>query len=333
MLSPIALGDRDDQLLADVAWEVEVDVRHRRKLVVQEPSQREVVCDRIDVGEAGEVADDRADRAAASAPWWQEVSRRVSPAHLERRLAGELEHLVVEEEEARQAELVDQRELVVEASARLRLVTQSAQGSVALVERVAADLRELEDRRLLPVGEVGIAVAELLGQVELEPAGELDASLGCRTVEGEALEHLLGSAKEALTVSAPLRLASFERGSAADRNEDVLEQRAPRVMRMHVAGRDRLHAEVLREVAEQCAAPGVSPFVRPLELDEEALPSEGLGKARCAVRVPNAEAVACTAGQADEAFGELCDELERNRRAAAVLGLRDLGDAFPHGPP
>ena len=175
------------------------------------------------------------------------------------------------------------------------------------VERVAADRRELEDRRLLPVGEVGIAVAELLGQVELEPAGELDASLGCRTVEGEALEHLLGSAEEALPVSAPLRLAPFERGSAADRNEDVLEQRAPRVMRVHVARRDGLHAEVLREIAEQCAAPGVPPFVRPLELDEEAPPPEGLGKARCAVRIPNAEAVARTAGQADEAFRELRD--------------------------
>ena len=84
-------------------------------------------------------------------------------------------------------------------------------------------------------------------------------------------------------------------------------------MRVHVSRRDRFHAEVLREVAEQCAAPGVSPLVRPLELDEEALPSEGLGKARCAVRAPNAEAVARAAGEADESFRELCDELERNR--------------------
>ena len=39
VLSPVALGDRDDQLLADVAREVEVDVRHRRELAVQEPSR------------------------------------------------------------------------------------------------------------------------------------------------------------------------------------------------------------------------------------------------------------------------------------------------------
>ena len=123
VLSPVALGDRDDQLLADVAWEVEVDVRHRRKLVVQEAAEREVVRDRIDVGEAGEVADDRADRAAASSTGRKEMSRRVEPAHLERSFAGELEHLVVEEEEPGEPELVDQRELVVQAGARLALAT------------------------------------------------------------------------------------------------------------------------------------------------------------------------------------------------------------------
>ena len=69
VLAPVALGDADDELLADVAREVEVDVRHRGELAVQEASERELVRDRIDVREAGEVADDRADRASrARAP-------------------------------------------------------------------------------------------------------------------------------------------------------------------------------------------------------------------------------------------------------------------------
>ena len=67
VLVAVALGDGDDQLLADVAREVEVDVRDRGQLAVEEAAEREVVRDRVDVREAGQVADDRADRAAAAA--------------------------------------------------------------------------------------------------------------------------------------------------------------------------------------------------------------------------------------------------------------------------
>jgi len=42
------------------------------------------------------------------------MSRRASPAHLVRALARELENLPVEQEEAGEPELVDQRELLAE---------------------------------------------------------------------------------------------------------------------------------------------------------------------------------------------------------------------------
>ena len=42
MLVPVALDERDDQLLADVAREVEVDVGHRVELAVQEAPERQV---------------------------------------------------------------------------------------------------------------------------------------------------------------------------------------------------------------------------------------------------------------------------------------------------
>ena len=89
MLAPVALGDADDELLADVPREVEVDVRHGRELPVQEPPERELVLDRVDVREAGEVADDRADGRAAAPAGRQEAPRRARPAHLERALARE----------------------------------------------------------------------------------------------------------------------------------------------------------------------------------------------------------------------------------------------------
>ena len=114
VLAAVALGDGDDQLLADVAREVEVDVGHRHQLAVEEAPEREVLRDRIDVREPGQVADDRADRRAASPPRRQEAARRPRPADPAGDLPRELEHLPVEEEEAGETELVDQPELLLE---------------------------------------------------------------------------------------------------------------------------------------------------------------------------------------------------------------------------
>src|SRR6516225_6175767 len=55
VLLAVALDDANDELLPDVAREVEVDVRDRRELAVEEAAEREVVRDRIDVREAGQV--------------------------------------------------------------------------------------------------------------------------------------------------------------------------------------------------------------------------------------------------------------------------------------
>ena len=163
-----------------------------------------------------------------------------------------------------------------------------------------ADRSELPDGRFRPVREVRVAVAELLGQVELEPLRERGASLGSGAVEGEALEHLLGRAQVALAVPSPLGLAALERGAAADRDEDVLQERAPRVVRVDVAGRDRLDAEVLGEVAQETEPPRVSPLERPLQLDVEALAAEGACQARRGVRVEEPETAPRAAGEADE---------------------------------
>src|SRR5512146_285308 len=114
MLAPVALRDRDDQLLADVARKVEIDVGDGVELAVEEAAERELRADRVHVREACQVADQRADRGAAAAAGWQRVPRRVSSAHLERAFARELEHVPVQEEEAREAELVDELELLVE---------------------------------------------------------------------------------------------------------------------------------------------------------------------------------------------------------------------------
>ena len=142
---------------------------------------------------------------------------------------------------------------------------------------------------------------------------------------GEALRHLRRSAQDALAVAAPLLLAAVERGAAADRDERVLEQRAPRRMGMDVAGGDGVDAEVCGEILEGGVAPHVAALERPLQLDEEAVAAEGAGETGGGVRIAHGEAVAGAAGEADEPLRMLLDEAPGRRTGAAA---RD-----PPGPP
>ena len=247
VLAAVALGDGDDQLLADVAREVEVDVGHRDELAIEEAPQREAGLNGIDVREPGQIADDRADRAPAPAPGRKDVARDRAAAHLARALPCELEHLPVEQEEAGEAELVDQRKLLVQTAASLALVAVRA--AVALGEGAVADAPELGARGLSRVGEVGVSVAEVLGQVELEARGELAGPLDGVAVEWEPLGRLVGREQDAFVVAPPFGLAALERRATANGYEDVLERRPARVMRVRVTGRDRRDADGLGKVA------------------------------------------------------------------------------------
>jgi hypothetical protein len=103
VLGAVALDHGHDELLADVPREVEVDVRRRDQLAVEEAPEREAGGDRVDVREAGEEADDRPDRASPPPAGREQVARRAGPAHLERHLARQLQHLPVQEEKAGEA--------------------------------------------------------------------------------------------------------------------------------------------------------------------------------------------------------------------------------------
>ena len=169
------------------------------------------------------------------------MSRGVAPAHFERAFARELEHVPVQQEEACEPELVDQLQLLFES--RARFTAELVTSRVAVLERALADVRELHDRRLGTVGEVGVPVAELLGQVEPEPVGELDRERDRGTILREAFDHLRRREQDALVVATALGLAAVERAPVADGDEDVLERRAAQIVRVHVSRDDRPDAE------------------------------------------------------------------------------------------
>ena len=133
-IAAVALVHRGDQLRAHVAREVEVDVRRGDHLAVEEASEREPGRHGIDVREARQVADDRADRGAAPASWRQHLAGCARPAHLDGDLPCELEDLAVQQEEAGEPVVGDQRELLVEARGGGRVLR--AARAVALVQGV-----------------------------------------------------------------------------------------------------------------------------------------------------------------------------------------------------
>ena len=173
------------------------------------------------------------------------------------------------------------------------------------------------------VGEVGVAVAELLGEVEGAAVGDLACPRG--GVGREPLGGLLRRQEHGFVVAAALALAAVEGGAVADRDEGVLEPQAALVVGVDVAGADGRDAEGGGELLERGVAAGIAALVRALELDVER-PRERLREPGGGVRVGDGEPVAGAAGEADEPFGVLGDEgCGRSRReqvALAALGPR-----------
>ena len=146
-----------------------------------------------------------------------------------------------------------------------------------------------------------------------------------RTASGSSGKRAAASARgeeDALRVPAPLRLAALEGGAVLDRDEDVLEARPARMVRMHVAGGDRADSQGFRERPERGVPARVAPLVRPLELDEEAVAAEGGGEPGGRVRVADGEPVARAAGKADEALVLLGEKRGIEARVQPLVAVR-----------
>src|SRR6476659_4037868 len=170
--------------------------------------------------------------------------------------------------------------------------------TIPFLERLLANSGELHDRWLALLGEIGIAVAEVLVQIELEPFGELSAPFDRVLIVRKKLRALGRRSQEALPVAAPFGLAAVERRPVPDGDECVL-QCSPRArMGMDVAGRNGRDAERLGQLAQHGVATSVAPLERPLKLDEEAVAAKGPRQACGSVRVLHREPMPRAARQA-----------------------------------
>ena len=229
----------------------------------------------------------------------------------------------MQEEEAREPEPADHPQLLLEPPLRLRAL---AGAGVAELEAAAADLGQ--GAVGLGILRAGVAIAELVAEVEAQPLGEprrLGDGLG---VVGEAGRHLRRRGEHRARVAAPLGLALLERRVRAHGDERVLELGPAR-------GRGRGRCRWRRCATPSSSASSASRRLRarsrrqkrPLELDPEALAPEArqqparerLGPPRlAALPAPGHGAVAGAAGEADEPLVALEQRSERQRGGEGV---------------
>ena len=269
-LAPVALVHARDQHRPDVTREVEIDVRQRGQLLVEEAPEEQLVGHRVDVREAGEVADDRGHRRPAPAARRQQRPHRRRPAHLHRHLARQLQQVAVQQEEAGQAQRVDHPQLLLEprvGGGRVRVA-----GRVALPQPSPAQLGQLAERLL--VVRPRVAVAEVGAQVEPQAGGQLARLRHRLRVLGEARRHRLRRGQHVREVAAPHRLRGVERRVMAQRRERVLQRRALARVRVDVAGGHRRHPQPGRQIGQRAVARAVVAQERPLQLDPQPVAPE-----------------------------------------------------------
>ncbi len=247
------------------------------------------------------------------------------PPHAHRHLARHLEDVAVQQEEPGQAVALDQPQLLVQPCPGVGAVGRAG---VAALELVAADACERRLGGLAALGEVRVAVAQVLGEVEAAPVGHLEGAANRRG--GEAGGRLGRRPQHRLVVAAPLGLARLQGGVAPDRHQGVLQERAAAGVGMGVAGRHGPHPQPLGQLGEQPVAARIAACVRPLQLDREPVAPEhrpqphgqllGLTQAALAHR-PGQDAVTGAARQAVQAVGVPGDLVERRRGSAPVAGM------------
>ena len=230
----------------------------------------------------------------------------------------------MQEEEAGQAERVDHPQLLLQPRARRGAVRVA--GRVALLEALRAQLGERAvGRRVLGAG---VAVAEVLAEVEGQAVGERER-LGDRArVVLEARRHRLRGGEHVGEVAAAHGLRGVERGVVAQGDEGVLQRRPRAGVRVDVARGHGRHAEALRQLGEAAVAGAVVAMEGALELDPQVVGAEDPQQPPQARLV--VDALARAAAQADEPGGVLLEHRERDPRGrlglVAVVHVRRRDD-------
>src|SRR5579864_257648 len=102
VLESITLVYLEDQLLANIACKVEVDIGDCLQVFIEKPSEKKPVAHRVHMAETNEITDDRADRRTPASARWQArtASDRTFTAHTLGNLGRLFLEVAVDEEKA-----------------------------------------------------------------------------------------------------------------------------------------------------------------------------------------------------------------------------------------
>ena len=338
-IAPVALVHARDQPLADVAREVQVDVGQPAQFLVQEAPQRQASCDRVDVRQARQVAHQRGHRRPPPSSGRQQRAHRVRPAHLQGDLARQLEHVVVQQEEAGQPEPVDHRELLLQARARLAVGGADLRGragrirsrSIAVFQPLHAQL--CQALRGACVLGPRVAIAEIPGQIERQLLGQRERLCDRVGMVGEAAGHRLRRAHHMAVIAAAQRLGGVKGGAVAQRHERILQLGPHARVRVHVAGGHAPDLQPPRQRRQRPVAGSVVAGVRALQLHIQVLRTERVEQpprrrlvAHAGRRQPGCadHRATGTAGQADQALGVFDHVSQVHPRLAQLASGRPL---------
>jgi len=315
-LAAVLLDHVAQHALAAAHREVDVDVRHRHALGVQEALKHEVVGERVDIGDPQAVGDDRAGRRAAARADRDAVALR------------EVDEVPDDQEVGVEAHPVDDRELGLHALERRggrRVAVALAQ---ALLDEPAQEAA------------VGLALRDGVGRDQLAVELDLDvAALGDLEGRGERLRPLRERARHLLVVlevelvgfEADLGLGERALGLHAQERRVVVVVLATQVM--DIAGADQRGAGLARETNDLLVAAVLQLEAVALQLEVDVLAPEhadqlvdvGARVVQAPVGDPRAQPRGQAAGERDQPAAEALDLRHVDRGLAALEALEEAG--------
>ncbi len=313
-LGAVLLGHVADHALPATDREVDVDIRHRHALGVEEALEQQVVGERIDVRDLQRVGDDRAGRRTTAGTDGDPVG------------LGVVDEVPDDQEVGVVAHLVDDAELHLHALDGVRGQRIAVAGAHALEHQVAQVLLLAQAVRAVEARDQLTAERDL----DVAALGDLQRRLDRPREVRERVHHLLGGLQVEL-VRAEGHLRRRERGLRlhAQQRRVVVEVLLAQVV--HVGRADQRLARLGREALHRLVDLVLLGQAVLLDLEIDVLRTEDLDqlvevRARL-FQLPAHDPLARARGQAarerDDAFGVLREQLQVHARLAAVQAFEE----------
>ena len=323
----VALADIADHLVAAILAEVDVEIRHRDALGIEEALEQEPEPDRIEIGDRQRVGDERAGARAAARP--DRNALRLRP----------LDEIGDDEEIAGEFHPHDDGELELEPLAII-ILGETGRPPIArhqpletfarlpaqlllLVDRLAAGNREARQDGLARQRPVGAAQRDLdavvrrLGQV-LEQRAHL----------GAGLESMLRGQAAAI--------GRGDEGALGDAEQRVLRLEIGRGGEIGLVGRDERKRMIVGQIDQRRLDRGFAVEAMALQLDIEPVAEQPLQPLQPREReIGHVQAERAVdrpgraAGQRDQPFA-IAQRIEFHMRLVAVLGIEPDAGGEPH---